>query len=152
MKLLLSCLFLLPLGCSAFVPAAFLPKKLPHLMAAPSAQEDIDFDAPTDRLKAAGHLVASGDPKLLDHEIVVDDDDALDDYDPLHGNGVVSGGHSDDRTDFDAPMYRSKAVGNVVRSGEGGELDHEPVVDDECYMGKDGSFGECVDFDPPKAS
>ncbi|KAL7454021.1 hypothetical protein ACHAWC_005654 [Mediolabrus comicus] len=45
--------------------------------------------------------------------------------------------------DFDAPTpYNPQSAS--------GELDHDPVVDDECYMGADGQFDDCVDFDPPK--
>ncbi|KAL7491774.1 hypothetical protein ACHAWT_001038 [Skeletonema menzelii] len=45
--------------------------------------------------------------------------------------------------DFDAPIPASPQSGTTV-------LDHEPVVDDECYMGAKGEFDDCVDFDPPK--
>jgi hypothetical protein len=45
--------------------------------------------------------------------------------------------------DFDAPTpYNPQSAS--------GELDHDPVVDDECYMGTNGDFDDCVDFDPPK--
>ena len=45
--------------------------------------------------------------------------------------------------DFDAPTpYNPQSAS--------GELDHDPVVDDECYMGANGDFDDCVDFDPPK--
>ena len=45
--------------------------------------------------------------------------------------------------DFDAPtLYNPQSAS--------GELDHDPVVDDECYMGANGDFDDCVDFDPPK--
>ena len=46
---------------------------------------------------------------------------------------------ADEDTDFDAPVpaYPSKA---------GGPLETEPIVDDECYMGKDNKLDECADF------
>jgi len=45
--------------------------------------------------------------------------------------------------DFDAPTpYNPQSAS--------GELDHDPVVDDECYLGAEGDFDDCVDFDPPK--
>merc|ERR1712232_1247000 len=44
--------------------------------------------------------------------------------------------------DFDAPVPADPQSGTAV-------LEEAPVVDDECYMGKDGEFDECVDFDPP---
>jgi len=44
--------------------------------------------------------------------------------------------------DFDAPVPFDPQSGTTV-------LSRAPVVDDECYMGKGGSFTECVDFDPP---
>ncbi|KAL7458430.1 hypothetical protein ACHAWC_010003 [Mediolabrus comicus] len=44
--------------------------------------------------------------------------------------------------DFDAPTpYNPQSAT---------ELDHDPVVDDECYLGAKGDFDDCVDFDPPK--
>ena len=42
-------------------------------------------------------------------------------------------------TDFDAPVLNNPAFAS-------GPLDHEIVVDDECYMGKDGQLDECADF------
>jgi hypothetical protein len=110
---------------------------------------------------AVGDIVRSGeaDP-LLDHESVVEDDDAVYhdktgavvDLDPIH-NPKPTKLHSDEQTDFDAPLWRRKEVGDIVRAGEAGVLDHETVVDDydSCYHGKDGSE-ECVDFDPPSAN
>ena len=45
--------------------------------------------------------------------------------------------------DYDAPTpYNPQSAS--------GELTHDPVVDDECYMGANGDFDDCVDFDPPK--
>ncbi len=44
-------------------------------------------------------------------------------------------------TDFDAPVLRNPQTGTAV-------LEREPIVDDECYMGKEGAADECVDFDP----
>lgn len=48
-----------------------------------------------------------------------------------------------DEDDFDAP-----SLANPVMSGKVGKLDHDPIVDDECYLGKDNQFDDCVDFDP----
>ena len=45
--------------------------------------------------------------------------------------------------DFDAPVLADPQSGTAV-------LDGQPLVDDECYMGKDGDAEDCVDFDPPK--
>jgi hypothetical protein len=45
--------------------------------------------------------------------------------------------------DFDAPVLANPQYGTAV-------LSSAPIVDDECYMGKDGDFGACADFDPPK--
>ena len=47
--------------------------------------------------------------------------------------------------DFDAPIPANPSSGTTV-------LTSQPNVDDECYMGKDGSATECVDFDPPRVS
>ncbi|KAL7525488.1 hypothetical protein ACHAWF_001386 [Thalassiosira exigua] len=48
----------------------------------------------------------------------------------------------DDAPDYDAPIPSDPQSGTTV-------LDREPVVDDECYLGKDGTAEDCVDFDPP---
>eukprot|EP00985_Skeletonema_marinoi_P019617 scaffold11332_cov119-Skeletonema_marinoi.AAC.2 len=45
--------------------------------------------------------------------------------------------------DFDAPVPANPQSGTTV-------LENQPVVDDECYMGANGDFDDCVDFDPPK--
>jgi len=118
---------------------------------------ETDFDAPLYRMRAVGNVVRTGEGHdILDHKIVVEDADArrMDrngekvDMDPLH-KPMRSIAHSHAYTDFDAPLYRMMAAGGVVRSGEGGTLDHDPVVDDECYLGKRGEFVDCVDFDSP---
>lgn len=45
----------------------------------------------------------------------------------------------DKKIDYDAPVpYNPQS--------SSGPLDYEPVVDDECYMGKDGQLNECADF------
>ena len=46
---------------------------------------------------------------------------------------------AEEGTDFDAPVPANPAVAS-------GPLDHEIVVDDECYMGKEGQLDECADF------
>lgn len=145
---------------------AFLSSSRISLMQAKAPDADaVDFDAPLDRLAAVGDIVRSesDDPlRMLDHEIVVDDensvyhgkDGSIDevDFDPIH-NPKPTKQHSDERTDFDAPLWRLKEVGDIVSSGEtvglDHMLDHEIVVDDEnsVYHGKDGSIDE-VDFDP----
>ena len=41
-------------------------------------------------------------------------------------------------TDFDAPVpYNPQSASPLANT---------PIVDDECYMGKDGNAGVCVDF------
>ncbi|KAL7529684.1 hypothetical protein ACHAXR_003091 [Thalassiosira sp. AJA248-18] len=53
---------------------------------------------------------------------------------------------AEEGTDFDAPIPANPASAS-------GPLESQPVVDDECYMGKEGQLDECADFDPPaKAS
>ena len=44
-----------------------------------------------------------------------------------------------DDVDYDSPKP-------INPSQASGPLDHEIVVDDECYMGKDGQLDECADF------
>ena len=43
-----------------------------------------------------------------------------------------------DMDDFDAPIPADPQSGK--------ELDHEILIDDECYLGKYGQYDECVDF------
>lgn len=53
--------------------------------------------------------------------------------------------------DYDSSLEKRMEVGNIVKSGEGAVLGENPVVEDECYVGKDGELGDdCVDFDPVK--
>lgn len=56
-------------------------------------------------------------------------------------SSILAVGVPDDVDDFDAPI-----LADPVMSGKVGKLDHDPIVDDECYLGKDNSFDECVDF------
>ena len=55
-------------------------------------------------------------------------------------NSILAVGIADE-DDFDAP-----SLANPVMSGKVGKLDHDPIVDDECYLGKDNQFDDCVDF------
>ena len=48
-----------------------------------------------------------------------------------------------DTIDYDAPVDRLRAAGHLVEKATS-ELDHDIVVDDDCYLGKDGSLDECV--------
>ena len=57
--------------------------------------------------------------------------------------------------DFSVPVphFLAKAFGMTDRRSESSstmEQLNEPAffADDECYMGKEGNFDECVDFDP----
>ena len=162
MMLAFALLFVSLVVADAFTSNAFLSSRSssPFLTRVATRDPDeVDFDAPLERLVAVGDIVRSGeaDP-LLDHETVVDDDSSVYhgkngeevDLDPIH-NPTPTKLHSDENTDFDAPMWRLKEVGDIVRSGDAKELDHEVIVDDydSCYHGKDGSIEECVDFDPP---
>ncbi|CAB9503261.1 expressed unknown protein [Seminavis robusta] len=75
----------------------------------------------------------------------------------------------DEEIDYDAPIERAFAVGNVVESEKVKLMGVEvpdfisrafnlrtpsggpslPMdLDDECYLGKDGDAEDCVDFDP----
>jgi hypothetical protein len=69
-----------------------------------------------------------------------------------------------------APSDRAAAVGNVVKSQKPSPFNAVPkfladafgvkmpvfggefIMDDECYLGKDGALDECVDFDPTHSS
>lgn len=117
------------------------------------ATEDTDFDAPIPAYPQSGTAT-------LDHEPIVDDEcymgkdgqaDECVDFDPPRRLTRSFNAMDQPRLapkwafgdDFDAPVPANPQSGTYV-------LDGEPVVDDECYMGKDGQADECVDFDPPR--
>ena len=55
-------------------------------------------------------------------------------------------------TDFDAPLEKRVAVGDIVKSGEGKPLDHQPVVSDSEEPDMDPFHSpnpDLVDFDAP---
>ena len=128
------------------------PRAAPSWTAAWSRAVD-DFDAPVPLNPASA--------SKLDHDPVVDDecymgaegqfDDCVD-FDPpvVRRRTRSANAHDQARSqpkwtvadDFDAPVPLNPASAT--------DLDHDPVVDDECYMGADGQFDDCVDFDPPK--
>ena len=71
------------------------------------------------------------------------------DFDPIHTPRTRSANAMDQARsapkwtyadDFDAPVPLNPASASP--------LANVPVVDDECYMGANGGFDECVDFDP----
>lgn len=79
------------------------------------------FDvAPTDRAAAVGNLVQSKPPSVMGLPI---------------------------------PSFLVKTFG--MRFGDDGATAHDndklvmSDMDDECYLGKDGTLEECADFDPP---
>ena len=48
------------------------------------------------------------------------------------------------------PSFIAKAFGLRLSYGNEGKADAMLMdLDDECYLGKDGSLDECADFDPP---
>ena len=111
-----------------------------------------DFDAPIPAYPSVGDTVLTSEPIVDDECYMGKDGSATDcvDFDPPRltrsANAMDQGRNTpkwaSNFDDFDAPIPAYPSVGNTV-------LDHEPIVDDECYMGKDGSATDCVDFDPP---
>eukprot|EP00429_Kryptoperidinium_foliaceum_P059617 CAMPEP_0176094346 /NCGR_PEP_ID=MMETSP0120_2-20121206/47278_1 /TAXON_ID=160619 /ORGANISM="Kryptoperidinium foliaceum, Strain CCMP 1326" /LENGTH=119 /DNA_ID=CAMNT_0017428289 /DNA_START=41 /DNA_END=400 /DNA_ORIENTATION=+ len=93
---------------------------------------------------------------------------------PNPGNGpaflALKAEESSFGDDFDAPSDRAASVGNMVETPPSQKLfgvlevpkflsdafqgkkkaeDPHFIVDDECYLGKNGNMDECADFDPP---
>mmetsp|Transcript_20758 Transcript_20758/g.30895 ORF Transcript_20758/g.30895 Transcript_20758/m.30895 type:complete len:207 (+) Transcript_20758:516-1136(+) len=108
-----------------------------------------DFDAPILANPQSGTTVLENQPVVDDECYMGANLDAEDcvDFDPpkqaasdSSDEMILPSVYSDD---FDAPIPANPQSGTTV-------LDHEPVVDDECYMGANGDFDDCVDFDPPK--
>ena len=149
------------LVCLATSPAAtaFVSSPVARQRGAPAlrAAEGTDFDAPVPFDPQSGTAV-------LDHEPIVDDecymgkDGSLDecaDFDPpvrKRDNDWTNAQDAAPRyppprwafgDDYDAPVPANPQVGTAV-------LTSQPIVDDECYMGKEGTLDECADFDPPK--
>ncbi|KAL3784487.1 hypothetical protein HJC23_013630 [Cyclotella cryptica] len=132
---------------------AFSPSKTPSVNIVPRlATEDTDFDAPIPINPQTAHFILEDAP-VVDDECYMGKDDSFDecvDFDPPRRTRSMN---AMDRVrappkwafgdDFDAPVLASPQSGTTV-------MTEAPVLDDECYMGKDGSAGECVDFDPPK--
>ncbi|KAL3808307.1 hypothetical protein ACHAXA_001924 [Cyclostephanos tholiformis] len=116
------------------------------------AVEDTDFDAPVPLSPQSGTAVLDREP-IVDDECYMGKDGGADecvDFDPAPRRTTRSANAYDRprstpkwtvADDFDAPVPAYPKSGTAV-------LDHEPIVDDECYMGKDGGANECVDFDP----
>mmetsp|Transcript_48800 Transcript_48800/g.72504 ORF Transcript_48800/g.72504 Transcript_48800/m.72504 type:complete len:87 (+) Transcript_48800:277-537(+) len=69
---------------------------------------------------------------------------------PFINSDKSSPQQSDESTDFDAPMY-SKEAANLSDSGGSTVLERLMLLEDECYLGKDGTLDECADFDPPSS-
>eukprot|EP00985_Skeletonema_marinoi_P000255 scaffold76_cov88-Skeletonema_marinoi.AAC.1 len=110
--------------------------------ATPATYSD-DFDAPIPANPQSGTTVLENQP-VVDDECYMganlDAEDCVDFDPPKQAQQATPATYSDD---FDAPIPANPQSGTTV-------LDHEPVVDDECYMGANGDFDDCVDFDPPK--
>ena len=118
-----------------------------------STSEDIDFDAPVLNNPQSSSGPLKKEP-IVDDECYMGKEGQLDecaDFDPITPitvtaakQPVVSKRQSSIRatedTDFDAPVLKNPAYATP--------LTNDPIVDDECYMGKDGQLDECADFDP----
>lgn len=118
------------------------------------AAEDTDFDAPVPQSPQSGTAVLEREP-IVDDECYMGKDGGADecvDFDPSPPRTTRSANAHDrprstprwtvaEDLDFDAPVPAYPMSGTAV-------LDSLPIVDDECYMGKEGGGSECVDFDP----
>ena len=124
-----------------------------------ATSEDIDFDAPVLNNPQSSSGPLKKEP-IVDDECYLGKEGQLDecaDFDPITPITVVaaaaaaaaeqpvvskrqSGIRATEDTDFDAPVLKNPAYATP--------LTNDPIVDDECYMGKDGQLDECVDYDP----
>ena len=112
-----------------------------------------DYDAPVLANPQSGTTVLGSQP-IVDDECYLGKDGSADDcvdFDAAPRRTTRSANaHDRPRSapkwafgdDFDAPVLAYPQSGSAV-------LESEPIVDDECYLGKDGSAADCVDFDPP---
>ena len=150
--LILACLATSP-AATAFVSSS--PGARQRGAPALRATEETDFDAPVPFEPQSGTAVLDREP-VVDDECYMGKDGSFDDcvdFDPIvrkRYNDWTNAQDAEPRypppkwafgDDYDAPLPADPQVGTAV-------LASQPVVDDECYMGKDGSADECVDFDP----
>ncbi|KAL9187167.1 hypothetical protein ACHAXT_010887 [Thalassiosira profunda] len=136
-------------AATAFCPTA--PRRSAAATTRLFATEGTDFDAPVPADPQSGTAVLDSLPVVDDECYMGKDADFLDcvDFDPPRTTRSANA-QDQPRTpprwtfadDFDAPVPNDPQRGTAV-------LGREPVVDDECYTGKDGGATECVDFDPP---
>eukprot|EP00585_Thalassiosira_rotula_P023897 CAMPEP_0196256484 /NCGR_PEP_ID=MMETSP0913-20130531/55872_1 /TAXON_ID=49265 /ORGANISM="Thalassiosira rotula, Strain GSO102" /LENGTH=181 /DNA_ID=CAMNT_0041543999 /DNA_START=33 /DNA_END=578 /DNA_ORIENTATION=+ len=138
-------------AATAFCPTALIARRATPL----HATEETDFDAPTPAYPQYATTVLENQPIVDDECYLGKDGTAAEcvDFDPpsLPARTTRSVNAQDPTRappawtyadDFDAPVPANPQSGTTVLAGE-------PVVDDECYMGKDGGYDGCVDFDPP---
>jgi len=113
-------------------------------------EDDIDFDAPVLNNPQSSSGPLKKEP-IVDDECYLGKEGQLDecvDFDPITPITVVAKqpvvskrqSTATEDTDFDAPVLKNPAYATP--------LTNDPIVDDECYMGKDGQLDECADFDP----
>jgi hypothetical protein len=140
-----------PSATTAFCPtaaAATRPLLSPRLFA---AGENDDYDAPILTNTAPSYVLT--DAPIVDDECYMGADSTyLDciDFDPLTRPTRSVNAHDQPRQlprwaygdDNDAPTTTSTAP--TINWGNA----QLPIVDEDCYLGKDSSAEECVDFDP----
>lgn len=116
-----------------------------------TATESTDFDAPILADPQSASYVVESQPVVDDECYMGKDGDFLEciDFDPPRTTRSMNSMDQPRKApkwafgdDFDAPVLANPQSGTAVMTSE-------PLVDDECYMGKDGSATDCVDFDPP---
>jgi len=115
-----------------------------------ATSEDIDFDAPVLNNPQSSSGPLKKEP-IVDDECYLGKEGQLDecvDFDPITPITVVAKqpvvskrqSTATEDTDFDAPVLKNPAYATP--------LTNDPIVNDECYLGKDGQLDECADFDP----
>ena len=123
--------------CSAFVQVIHTP-----IQQTSSLQNDYleQLDTPSFTSSTSNDYTDSETfhRSLLEAKLAYDAIDAALSTTPSSYAALTSSTTLDD-IDYDAPTLNNPAFAS-------GPLDHEIVVDDECYMGKDGQLDECADF------
>eukprot|EP00584_Thalassiosira_punctigera_P008284 CAMPEP_0172527316 /NCGR_PEP_ID=MMETSP1067-20121228/2038_1 /TAXON_ID=265564 ORGANISM="Thalassiosira punctigera, Strain Tpunct2005C2" /NCGR_SAMPLE_ID=MMETSP1067 /ASSEMBLY_ACC=CAM_ASM_000444 /LENGTH=294 /DNA_ID=CAMNT_0013311037 /DNA_START=41 /DNA_END=925 /DNA_ORIENTATION=- len=140
-------------SATAFTPGRGAPARAvaTSLKSTPFFASEDDFDAPVLADPQAGTAVLESEPVVDDECYMGKDGDfgGCVDFDPFkrptRSVNAMDSKRSAPRwaygDDFDAPVPINPQMGTAV-------LESQPIVDDECYMGKDGDLGECADFDP----
>lgn len=147
-----------PSATTAFCPTAATTRPLlsTRLFA---GENDDDYDAPIILTNSPGNSYILSNAPIVDDECYMGADNTyLDciDFDPLTRPTRSVNAHDQPRQlprwaygdDNDAPTTTTSTTTTTTTINWGKNELLLPLVDEDCYLGKDGSADECVDFDP----